>query len=105
MINYRIATLFSVAAAVALTTACSTKVALLDVAYVSSKRTKIDTEAGEKVGFVESERVCFGENGLGLMETAVENALTIAGQGASYLKNASFSQDGSCVSVSGDAYK
>lgn len=84
---------------------CATKKPLMDFTYVSTKQKQVEPASGQKIATVESDWICKGKEGLGLMETAVNNALEKAGNGATYLKNASFSQKGNCVMASGDAYK
>jgi len=80
---------------------------LYDATYTSTKLTKIDPNRGSKVANVAlnaNEAACKGENGLGLMDTAVEKALAKA-PGANYLKNVKWQYSGSCVIVVGEAYK
>ena len=77
---------------------------LFEFKYVTTKSKIINTANGKKLKNVKSEMVCKGDDGLGLMETAVNNALSKA-KGATYLKDASFISKGDCVQVSGEAYK
>ena len=84
---------------------CAVQRPLMDFTYVSTKIKKLPETPPEKLGEVESEWICQGKDGLGLMETAVNEALTKVGGNATYLKDASFTQKGSCVMVSGVAYK
>ena len=92
---------------------CATrKEPLMSATYVSTQLSSIDPSQGTKIGDValsEGEQVCVGEEGLGLMETAVNKALAKA-PGATYLKNARFSTitvPFECVGVivEGEAYK
>lgn len=78
---------------------------IMDFTYVSTKVKQIDSQSGEKISSVESDRIMRGKDGLGLMETAVNNALAKAGPDAKYLKNASFYWKRGGVIVKGDAYK
>lgn len=85
---------------------CLSSEPLLNAKYVSTKHKTIDPSKGVKVADVsldENESVCNGEDGFGLMETAVNRALAKA-PGATYLKNASFTRYGNCVVVEGEAY-
>ena len=84
---------------------CATQRPLMDFTYVSTQITQLPSTPPEKLGDVQSEWICQGKDGLGLMETAVNDALSKANGGPTYIKNASFSQKGSCVMVSGEAYK
>ena len=84
---------------------CATQRPLMDFTYVSTKISQLPSTPPEKVGTVQSDWVCQGEDGLGLMETAVNQALNTVADEATYLKNASFTQKGGCVMVSGEAFK
>ena len=72
---------------------CATvRTPLISTTYVSTELTSIDPSQGTKVGDValsDDEKVCVGEDGLGLMETAINRALAKA-PGATYMKNANF---------------
>jgi hypothetical protein len=76
---------------------------LMDFTYVSTSVKKIDAE-GEGLGDVESDEICIGEDNLGLIGTAVDNALSKA-DGAAYLKDATVYTQGRCVVVDGTAHK
>lgn len=78
---------------------------LMDLSYVSTKARDIDTNQGTLIAPVESDVVFHGEDGLGVMETAVNNALAKAGTDAKYLKNAVFAWKKGGLFVKGDAYK
>ena len=93
------------AAAAILFGGCATVSPLMDFTYVSTQISELPSTPAEKVGDVESEWICNGKDGLGLMETAVNDALGKASGNPTYIKNASFTQKGGCVMVSGEAYK
>jgi len=76
---------------------------LMDFTYVSTSVKKIDAE-GEGLGDVESDEICTGGENLGLIGTAVDNALSKA-DGAAYLKDATVYTQGSCIVVDGTAHK
>ena len=84
---------------------CAVQRPLMDFTYVSTQLNQLPATAPEKLGDVKSEWICQGKDGLGLMETAVNDALSNANGGPTYIKNASFSKKGNCVMVSGEAYK
>ena len=84
---------------------CATQRPLMDFTYVSTKIAQLPSTPPEKLGDVQSDWVCNGKDGLGLMETAVNQALNNIDGRATYLKNASFSEKGGCVMVSGEAFK
>ena len=86
-------------------TGCAVQRPLMDFTYVSTKIKHLPESPPEKLGDVQSEWICQGKDGLGLMETAVNEALTKVSGNATYLKNASFTQKGTCVMVVGEAYK
>ena len=78
---------------------------LFDASYATTKSKSIDPSKGKKLSQVTSEAICNGKDGLGQMETAVNDALSKA-PGATYLKDPSFTLvNGKCVEVEGIAYK
>ena len=88
-----------------LLSACAVQRPLMDFTYVSTQITQLPSTPPQKLGDVTSEWVCKGKDGLGLMETAVNDALSKASGNPTYMKNASFTQKGNCVMVTGEAYK
>jgi hypothetical protein len=77
---------------------------LFDFTYASTKEKNISPQEGKEISKVTSDFICTGKDGYGLMETATNNALAKT-DGATYLKDASFSVKDSCVQVTGIAYK
>jgi hypothetical protein len=84
---------------------CASTTKMFDFTYASSETDKIDPAAGQKVADVVSDWVCKGKDKRGMLETATSNALKKAGNGATYLKDVKVMEKGSCIQVSGEAYK
>lgn len=75
---------------------------LMSFEYASASESKIDSRNAKSYGEVKSSCVSAGQNDLGLMETAVAEAVAQT-PGATFLKEPKFVTFGSCISVSGTA--
>lgn len=81
---------------------CASSKPVISFEYASATETKIDSQNAKDYGTVTSECVSAGENGFGLMETAVSKALAQI-PGATFIKEPRFSSMGNCISVTGTA--
>lgn len=81
---------------------CASRVPLLSLEYVSAKESKVNTRNAKSYGNAESACISVGKDGYGLMETAVNDALSKT-PGATFLKDAKFTTTNTCVQVNGIA--
>jgi hypothetical protein len=88
--------------AMAMLIGCGGTKPLISFEYASATEYKIDSKNSKDMGVVKSTCISAGENGMGLMETAVANALAQT-PGATYIKEAKFSTGANCVEVTGTA--